>query len=93
MPGTSDSRDSSINVKRIISLSVTIAVAIAIIAIFADRVQAQKDKKLAEQINANAQQMVDQGRQIFRFDTFGDEAFWATRSSFIRQFKARCLMA
>ena len=24
----------------------------------------------------NAQKMVDEGRQIFRFDTFGDEAFW-----------------
>ncbi len=27
-------------------------------------------------INQNATQMVKQGRQIFRFDTFGDEAFW-----------------
>jgi hypothetical protein len=27
-------------------------------------------------INDNAQQMVAQGRQIFRHDTFGDEAFW-----------------
>ncbi len=24
----------------------------------------------------NAKQLVEQGRQIFRFDTFGDEAFW-----------------
>src|SRR5262245_34828014 len=24
----------------------------------------------------NAAQMIDQGRQIFRFDTFGDQAFW-----------------
>lgn len=27
-------------------------------------------------INQNATQMVAQGRQTFRFDTFGDEAFW-----------------
>src|SRR5947209_11423412 len=27
-------------------------------------------------ISSNAQQMIDQGRQIFRFDTFGSEAFW-----------------
>ena len=27
-------------------------------------------------INQNAQRAVDNGRQIFRFDTFGDEAFW-----------------
>ena len=27
-------------------------------------------------IEANAQQLVQQGQQIFRFDTFGDEDFW-----------------
>ena len=27
-------------------------------------------------INANGQKLVEQGRQIFRFDTFGSEAFW-----------------
>jgi hypothetical protein len=27
-------------------------------------------------ISANAQRMIEQGRQIFRFDTFGSEAFW-----------------
>jgi hypothetical protein len=28
------------------------------------------------EITRNAQQMVEEGRKIFRFDTFGDEAFW-----------------
>lgn len=28
------------------------------------------------QIIGNAQRMMDEGRQIFRFDTFGSEAFW-----------------
>jgi hypothetical protein len=27
-------------------------------------------------IRGNALQMIEEGRQIFRFDTFGDEAFW-----------------
>ena len=27
-------------------------------------------------INQYAQRMIDQGRQIFRTDTFGSEAFW-----------------
>ena len=27
-------------------------------------------------IKANTQQMLDEGRQTFRFDTFGDEAYW-----------------
>ena len=29
-----------------------------------------------QQIENNAQQMIGEGRQTFRFDTFGDEAFW-----------------
>lgn len=29
-----------------------------------------------EQTNANAERMLEEGRQTFRFDTFGDEAFW-----------------
>jgi hypothetical protein len=27
-------------------------------------------------ITQNAQRMIEEGRRIFRFDTFGDEAFW-----------------
>ena len=27
-------------------------------------------------ITSNSNQMMERGRQIFRFDTFGDEAFW-----------------
>ena len=27
-------------------------------------------------VQQNAQQMIDEGRKAFRFDTFGDEAFW-----------------
>jgi hypothetical protein len=29
-----------------------------------------------EQIRRHAQQMIEEGRKTFRFDTFGDEAFW-----------------
>lgn len=32
--------------------------------------------KIDKQIDAHAEQMVAEGRRIFRFDTFGDEAFW-----------------
>ncbi len=37
---------------------------------------AQKENGLDSQISEHARQMVEQGRQIFRYDTFGDEAFW-----------------
>ncbi|HSE40294.1 MAG TPA: hypothetical protein VLH08_05965 [Acidobacteriota bacterium] len=30
----------------------------------------------APEILTNSNQMIEQGRQIFRYDTFGDEAFW-----------------
>src|SRR5690349_4682486 len=29
------------------------------------------------QIDVNAQRMLGEGKQTFRFDTFGDEAFWS----------------
>ena len=31
----------------------------------------------AQQIDANAKTLLTEGRQAFRFDTFGDEAFWS----------------
>ena len=77
MTAKEDSRVSAARTKRIISISVMLAAAIAILAMFADGIYAQKERKLAERINDNAQRMVDEGRQTFRFDTFGDEAFWS----------------
>lgn len=42
--------------------------------------QAQTSKKAVQdndrQIGAHAQRMLNEGQQIFRFDTFGSEAFW-----------------
>jgi hypothetical protein len=32
-----------------------------------------------QQIGDNATRMMDQGRQIFRYDTFGDEAYWTDK--------------
>ena len=34
------------------------------------------DRQPQSSAENNAEQMIDQGRQIFRFDTFGDEAYW-----------------
>lgn len=45
-----------------------------------DKLDAKSTKtKMSENdimINQSAQQMLEEGRQIFRFDTFGSEAFW-----------------
>src|SRR6185503_9393426 len=37
---------------------------------------AKHGKTFDDVIEGNAQKMLKDGRQIFRFDTFGDEAFW-----------------
>ena len=36
----------------------------------------QKTDGFDSRIDRNAQQMLEQGRQIFRYDTFGDEVYW-----------------
>jgi hypothetical protein len=38
--------------------------------------QAASTSPIDQQNNSNMQAMFNQGRQIFRYDTFGDEAFW-----------------
>ena len=37
---------------------------------------AQNQKGYDQQISDNAQRMMEQGKQIFRYDTFGSEDFW-----------------
>jgi hypothetical protein len=39
----------------------------------------QKADTFDARIDSNAAQMMEQGKQIFRFDTFGDEAFWTDK--------------
>lgn len=41
-----------------------------------DRSRDQKEKEYDQQISDNAQRMMEQGKQIFRYDTFGSEDFW-----------------
>jgi hypothetical protein len=74
--------------KKVLSLTITVLVGIAIALVMVDRgragqgsevqLQAKKPKanNFDNQIGANANRMIDEGRNTFRFDTFGDEAFW-----------------
>jgi hypothetical protein len=70
------SRQITVAPKRVVSWLVVLALVPAIAFLLSDRSEAQKGKTPTDPISANAQQMVDQGRQVFRFSTFGDEAFW-----------------
>lgn len=39
----------------------------------------QREQGFDAQISGNAQRMMEEGRRIFRFDTFGDEVFWTDK--------------
>jgi len=47
--------------------------------------------KLDRQINEHAERLVAEGRRIFRFDTFGDEAFWGDTLKLHRAIKGEAL--
>ena len=44
-----------------------------------DRSRGQREQGFDAQISGNAQRMMEEGRRIFRFDTFGDEVFWTDK--------------
>src|SRR2546425_11244476 len=41
--------------------------------------RADKESAFDRQISANSQRMLEEGKQIFRYDTFGDEAYWTDK--------------
>jgi hypothetical protein len=75
-------------IKKALSLAVTLVALIAMVSMFVigsraqddsrqeAELQAKKNKGFDGQINANMEQMMEAGRDIFRNDTFGDETFW-----------------
>lgn len=71
-------------IKRTISLTITLVALVGMSLIISGRQsRAQDDPTRAlqaqspdPQISNNAQRMIEEGMNTFRFDTFGDEAFW-----------------
>ena len=84
-PTASETRKKA-SIKKVLSLSITLLAGFAFIFLSVDKstaqngstvqIQAKKAKSFDDQISANVEQMMDEGQQVFRFDTFGDEAFW-----------------
>src|SRR4030095_12107597 len=77
-----------IHAKKLVSLMVTVLAGVTFLFLSIDRDRAQgqsaaqvqlqkvKVKSFDDQISANVESLMEAGRQTFRFDTFGDEAFW-----------------
>src|SRR3954454_24457324 len=53
--------------------SVLVLVPISFLVLMAAK---HKDSDLLNGAEDNSQEMIHQGREVFRFDTFGDQAFW-----------------
>ena len=68
-------------VRRVRLLLVLLASAITLVAVIlkADLVARMRQSMLDAEVDANAQSMVAQGRDIFRHDTFGSETFWGDK--------------
>src|SRR5215216_4073499 len=80
-------RGARMPVKKAISLVITLLAAIAFLFLSIERGRAQNDgssmqtqsreaRRLNAQTTSNSEAMIEEGRETFRFDTFGDEAFW-----------------
>jgi hypothetical protein len=59
-----------------LSLTTSLLVFAAIAVLGAKQANKKSPSQFLGSAETNSQQLIDQGRQIFRFDTFGDEAFW-----------------
>ncbi len=57
------------------SLILTLVILITGMLIFMSQMEGNKAPE--DHIQMNAQKMLEEGRQIFRFETFGDEKFWS----------------
>ena len=64
--------------QRKLSLAVTLAAAACVALIIAGSIRAEGGRagRAADPADSNAGRMLDEGRQTFRFDSFGSEAFW-----------------
>ena len=68
-------------VKVLAKLTLALLTAAIVVVVWGTRSDASdSDGRKADaerQTDANAQRMLEEGKQTFRFDTFGDEAFWS----------------
>lgn len=75
----------SITLMKVLVLAVSLTVALGYLASRSDaqrdgnRGPSKKGQSFDRQITENSLRMMDQGRQIFRYDTFGDEVYWSDK--------------
>ena len=58
------------------ALLITVVIVVSLLLLFRPVPSTGQQQSLHDAVELNAVKLVDEGRQTFRFDTFGDEAFW-----------------
>ena len=75
-----DAKDGLMMLIKVLVLAASLTVAFGYLT---DRSRAQRSDQKSQgfdhRISENAQRMMEQGKQIFRYDTFGDEAYWSDK--------------
>ena len=67
-------RGRSVSLCVLATLAIIVAVTLSVVSVARSKGKSSTD--FLGSAEAHARQSVEDGRQIFRFDTFGDEAFW-----------------
>jgi hypothetical protein len=62
--------------RRSLSLGITLVFAVAVAVVIVDSIRAQQGNGPGDVARNNAERMLEEGVETFRFDTFGDEEFW-----------------
>src|SRR5215216_2878284 len=62
---------------KIVLALLTVAVMLVFLGVKSDAQSGKTTKTTGSETDVNAQRMLEEGKQTFRFDTFGDEAFWS----------------
>jgi hypothetical protein len=62
--------------KKKIVVVIAVTTAFAVLSLYAEQKHRQSPAPADAIVNQHSEELVAQGRQIFRFDTFGDQDFW-----------------
>src|SRR5262249_49662103 len=65
--------------RRAAAFAVVTVLGLALVGLALSSAVPQPSNDFLGDAEQNAQQLVTQGRQIFRFDSFGDETFWTSQ--------------
>jgi hypothetical protein len=74
-PFTPEGKVAAVKKKKVV-LIIAVTTAFVVLSLYAEQKHKQSTAPAYAVVNQHGEELVAQGRQIFRFDTFGDQDFW-----------------